>query len=99
MTTVEVVLGGPAAGGGFVARDPDGRVLFVRHGLPGERVRALITEEQPRWARADAIEILEPSVDRVTPPCPASGPGGCGGCDFQHVELHVQRELKAQLLA
>ena len=99
MTTVEVVLGGPAAGGGFVARDPDGRVLFVRHGLPGERVRALITEEHPRWARADAIGILEPSVDRVTPPCPASGPGGCGGCDFQHVELHVQRELKAQLLA
>ena len=82
-----------------MARDPGGRVLFVRHGLPGERVRAEITEEHPRWARADAVEILEPSVDRVSPPCPAAGPGGCGGCDFQHVELSVQRELKSQLLS
>ena len=98
MTTVEVVLAGPAAGGGFVARDPGGRVLFVRHGLPGERVIAEITEEHPRWARADAIEILEPSPDRINPACPAAGPGGCGGCDFQHVDLAVQRDLKAMLL-
>ena len=98
MTTVEVVLAGPAAGGGFVARDPGGRVLFVRHGLPGERVIAEITEEHPRWARADAIEILEPSPDRINPACPAAGPGGCGGCDFQHVDLVVQRDLKAMLL-
>jgi len=82
-----------------VARDPGGRVLFVRHGLPGERVVAEIGEEHPRWARADAIEILEASPDRVAPPCPAAGPGGCGGCDFQHVDLAVQRDLKAQLLA
>ena len=99
MTTVEVVLGGPAAGGGFVARDPGGRVLFVRHGLPGERVLAEITEEHPRWARADAVEILEASPERVAPACPAAGPGGCGGCDYQHVAIATQRELKAQLLA
>ena len=81
-----------------MARDPGGRVLFVRHGLPGERVIAEITEEHPRWARADAIEILEPSPDRINPACPAAGPGGCGGCDFQHVDLVVQRDLKAMLL-
>ena len=81
-----------------MARDPGGRVLFVRHGLPGERVIAEITEEHPRWARADAIEILEPSPDRINPACPAAGPGGCGGCDFQHVDLAVQRDLKAMLL-
>ena len=81
-----------------MARDPGGRVLFVRHGLPGERVIAEITEEHPRWARADAIEILEPSQDRIDPACPAAGPGGCGGCDFQHVDLAVQRDLKAMLL-
>ncbi len=81
-----------------MARDPGGRVLFVRHGLPGERVIAEITEEHPRWARADAIEILEPSPDRINPACPAAGPGGCGGCDFQHVDLAVQRNLKAMLL-
>ena len=81
-----------------MARDPGGRVLFVRHGLPGERVIAEITEEHPRWARADANEILEPSPDRINPACPAAGPGGCGGCDFQHVDLAVQRNLKAMLL-
>ena len=81
-----------------MARDPGGRVLFVRHGLPGERVIAEITEEHPRWARADAIEILEPSPDRINPACPAAGSGGCGGCDFQHVDLAVQRDLKAMLL-
>ena len=99
MTTVEVVLGGPAAGGGFVARDPGGRVLFVRHGLPGERVVAEITEEHPRWARAEAIEILEAAPERVSPPCPAAGPGRCGGCDYQHIDPSLQRDLKAQLLA
>ena len=82
-----------------MARDPGGRVLFVRHGLPGERVLAEITEEHPRWARAEAVEILEAAPERVDAPCPSAGPGRCGGCDYQHVELSLQRELKAQLLA
>jgi tRNA/tmRNA/rRNA uracil-C5-methylase (TrmA/RlmC/RlmD family) len=95
---LELTLGNPANGGGCVARDGSGRVVFVRHGLPGERVLARLTEEHPRWARADAVEILEPSPDRVTPPCVFSGPGNCGGCDYQHVSLEAQRELKRQLL-
>ena len=82
-----------------MARDPGGRVLFVRHGLPGERVVAEITEEHPRWARAEAIEILEAAPERVSPPCPAAGPGRCGGCDYQHIDPSLQRDLKAQLLA
>ena len=40
---VELEVGAIAAGGGCVARGPDGRVIFVRHSLPGERVRARIT--------------------------------------------------------
>ena len=96
---LELILGGPAAGGGFVARAEDGRVVFVRHGLPGERVRARLTEEHARWARADAIEILEASPDRVLPPCPAAGAGACGGCDYQHASLAAQRRFKAQLLS
>ena len=43
-------------------------------------------------------EILEPSPDRVEPPCPAAGPGRCGGCDFQHVALPAQRVLKAAVI-
>jgi tRNA/tmRNA/rRNA uracil-C5-methylase (TrmA/RlmC/RlmD family) len=95
---VELTLGGPAAGGGFVGREADGRVVFVRHGLPGERVIAELTDEHPKWARADAVEILEASPDRVDPPCPYAGPGMCGGCDYQHIALPAQRELKRQLL-
>jgi tRNA/tmRNA/rRNA uracil-C5-methylase (TrmA/RlmC/RlmD family) len=99
MDLVELELGAPAAGGGFVARDPTGRVVFVRHGLRGERVRARLTDEHATWARADAVEILSPSPDRVDPPCPYAGPGRCGGCDYQHVALGVQRALKSERLA
>jgi tRNA/tmRNA/rRNA uracil-C5-methylase (TrmA/RlmC/RlmD family) len=88
-------VGAVAAGGGCVARAPDGRVVFVRHSLPGERVRARITATTTRYLRADAVEILMPSPDRVSPPCPHAGPARCGGCDFQHVELGAQRRLKA----
>jgi len=96
---LELTLGRPAAGGGFVGRGADGRVVFVRHGLPGETVRAVLTEEHARWARADAVEILVPSPDRVDPPCAFSGPGRCGGCDYQHATLEAQRTYKGQLLA
>ena len=96
---VELEVGAIAAGGGCVARGPDGRVIFVRHSLPGERVRARITSETTSFLRADAIEILEPSVDRVAPLCPHAGPGRCGGCDFQHVALPAQRKIKEDLIA
>ena len=99
METIELTLGKPASGGGFVARDEGGRVVFVRHGLPGERVRALLTEEHARWARADAVEIIEPAAERVRPPCAAAGPGRCGGCDYQHATLAAQRSLKGQLVS
>ncbi|GAB2929809.1 class I SAM-dependent RNA methyltransferase [Nonomuraea fastidiosa] len=73
--------------------------MFVRHALPGERVIAAVTEETSRFLRADAIEILEASPDRVVPPCPYAGPGRCGGCDWQHATLDAQRRLKAQVVA
>lgn len=97
---VEVEVGAIAHGGHCVARY-DGRVLFVRHGLPGERVRARITEGGPgdRFLRADAVSVLEASPHRVAPRCAAAGPGGCGGCDFQHVATGHQRELKAAVVA
>ncbi|WP_338752477.1 class I SAM-dependent RNA methyltransferase [Janibacter alittae] len=97
---VEVQVGPIAHGGHCVARY-EGRVLFVRHTVPGERVRARITEGGPgdRFLRADAVEIVEASPHRVPPRCPVSGPGGCGGCDFQHVSTAHQRELKGQVVA
>lgn len=87
-----------ASGGGCVARAADGRVVFVRHALPGELVRAVITQETKSFLRADAIEVLRASPDRVVPPCPYAGPGRCGGCDWQHISLPAQRKLKADLI-
>ena len=92
---LELTVGAPAAGGGFVARTPDGQVVFVRHAIAGERVLARITEATTRYLRADAIEVLEPSPDRITPACSFAGPGRCGGCDYQHIDLGAQRLFKA----
>ena len=96
---LELEVGAIAAGGGCVARAPDGWVVFVRHSLPGVRVLARVTAATTSFLRADAVEILAPSPDRVDPPCAHAGPGRCGGCDFQHVELGAQRRLKAFRIA
>ena len=89
---------GPIAHGGHCVARAEGRVIFVRHALPGERVRIEITERKKAFWRADAVEVLSASPDRVTPPCRFSGPGGCGGCDFQHVSPDGQQRLKTQVL-
>ncbi|MDQ1684247.1 MAG: hypothetical protein QOC82_984 [Frankiaceae bacterium] len=85
-------------GGVCVAHAPDGRVIFVRHALPGEQVRLEITERRPSYLRADAVEVLRASPARVLPPCPYAGPGRCGGCDWQHASLDEQRRLKAAVV-
>ena len=91
---VEVEVTAFAHGGHGVARH-EGQVLFVRHAIPGEAVRARVTEvgSGGRFVRADAVAVLEASPDRVEPPCPWAGPGRCGGCDLQHVALPRQRAL------
>ncbi|WP_372730105.1 class I SAM-dependent RNA methyltransferase [Nocardioides sp.] len=98
----EAEVGPVAHGGHCIVRlpEPESRVVFVRHTMPGERVVLEITEgtEGDSFWRADAVEILQASPERVTPPCPYAGPGLCGGCDFQHVALGHQRELKAAVV-
>jgi tRNA/tmRNA/rRNA uracil-C5-methylase (TrmA/RlmC/RlmD family) len=96
---VEVEVGPVAHGGHCVARH-EGRVLFVRHCLPGERVRVQVTEarEGQRFVRADCVEVLAGSPHRVPAPCRYAGPGLCGGCDFQHVAPDHQRDLKAAVV-
>ena len=70
---LEIERAGP--GGDCVARVPDGRVVFVRGALPGERVRVAITDDNKRFLRADTVAVLKASPDRVTPPCPHAWPG------------------------
>ena len=95
---VELTAGDVAHGGWCVARPPGGPAVFVRHALPGEQVLARITEVTSRLARAEAVEILAASPERVTPPCPHARPGGCGGCDWQHAARPAQRSLKAAVI-
>lgn len=99
-TSVELEIGPVAHGGHCVARY-EGRVVFVRHTLPGERVVARLTEAGPtaRFWRADAVEVLEASADRVESVWPAAGPGGVGGGELAHVALPAQRRWKEAVLA
>ena len=95
---LELDVGAVAHGGVCVARH-QGRVVFVRHALPGERVRARVTEDRGGgFCRADAIDILVASPDRVAAPCRWAGPGLCGGCDWQHASADAQRAMKAAVV-
>ena len=100
----EIILrvGSPAHGGHCVARlddDPAGRVVFVRHALPGEVVRAVLTEKSAKIWRADAVEVLSASPDRVRSVWREAGPGGVGGGELGHVALSAQRTWKRWVLA
>jgi tRNA/tmRNA/rRNA uracil-C5-methylase (TrmA/RlmC/RlmD family) len=94
---LDLEVGAFVHGGHCVARH-DGRVVFVRHALPGERVRAVVTEVRKDFLRADAVEVLTASAHRVKAPCRFAGPDACGGCDLQHATLQYQRELKAAVV-
>ena len=87
-----------AAGGDGVARDASGRVVFVPHGAPGDRVRARVTEAKASFARAEIVEILAAGEARVTPACAAVA-RGCGGCAWQHVARGAQLAAKQALVA
>ncbi len=88
---------GPIAHGGHCVARHEGRVIFVRHAIPGETVRVRIRQVASSFARADAVEVLRASPHRVTPPC--SNAARCGGCDFQHIEVGHQRELKRRVVS
>lgn len=75
-------------GGMGLARLADGRVCFVEGALPGELCKVKLTFQKKDFTRGRAIEILEPSADRVAPKCPMYGK--CGGCSLQHLASDKQ---------
>jgi 23S rRNA (uracil1939-C5)-methyltransferase len=87
-----------AAGGAAVAREASGRVVLVDGALPGETVDAVLTEERSSYVRARVSAVLEPSPDRVAPPCPHVA-RGCGGCGWQHISLEAQRRYKTKVVS
>ena len=95
---LELTTGAAANGGSCVARH-DGRVVFVRYALPGERVRVRLTAQKGSYWHADAVEVLEASPDRIDPLCPVAGVDGAGCCDLAFVEPAAARRLKAEVVA
>jgi 23S rRNA (uracil1939-C5)-methyltransferase len=85
-----------AYGGNGVAR-LNGFVVFVRRGLPGDRVRARVTKVKRNHAEALATEVLEPSPERVAAPC--SHYPACGGCRFQDLAYEAQTAAKEAQVA
>jgi len=85
------------AGGDALAHDADGRVVFVPGALPGERVRVALGEVRRDFARAELIEVIDASPNRVEPPCPHVA-AGCGGCPWQHIEVAAQRDFRRTIV-
>jgi 23S rRNA (uracil1939-C5)-methyltransferase len=94
--TYEVTLATLTYGGDAIGRLEDGRAVFVPFGLPGERVRLCLIEEKRGFARAEIVEILEASPERISPRCKHFGQ--CGGCHYQHVPYNAQLKTKADIL-
>jgi tRNA/tmRNA/rRNA uracil-C5-methylase (TrmA/RlmC/RlmD family) len=86
-----------AHGGHFIARH-EGAVIFVRHAIPGEVCTIEITSTGSSFNRADVISVSQKSSDRVSAPCRYAHRQGCGGCDFQHISVQRQRELKSDVI-
>ena len=78
----------------------EGKAIFVRGGLPGERVRVIVEVDRGRFARGRVVEVLEPSPDRVAPRCPYFGfeATACGGCQWQHIAYAAQLRFKTALV-
>jgi len=93
-----VVAGAPANGGSCVAHH-EGRVVFVRYALPGERVRVRVTADRGSYWHAEVLEVIEPSDDRVASLCPIAGADGAGCCDLAFAAPEAARVLKAQVVA
>lgn len=95
-----------AQGGEALAREENGRVLFVPYAIAGERARVELTESKRGFARGRVLEILEASPARITPRCPHFPPSPaisnlktfCGGCQWQHIAYKAQLQFKTQIV-
>jgi len=96
MDELEVELTTLVYGGDAMGRLPDGRAVFVPYGLPDERVRVRLVDEKRGHARAELLEVLRPSPERIAPRCAHFGV--CGGCHYQHLAYSRQLDYKTTIL-
>lgn len=73
-----------------------GRVVFVSGVCAGEEVRARILSVKKGYAQADLETVIQPSPDRIAPPCPVFGK--CGGCQWQQIAYPAQLQAKVEIL-
>ncbi len=96
MSNLFIKIERPAFGGVFIGRH-EGKVVMVRGAvLPGETVEVSIDEDKKDYFTASVVKILEPSPERIEPPCEYYGI--CGGCSLQHVPYHLQIRIKEEIL-
>lgn len=96
MTSLNVRLTGFAYGGEALGRLEDGRMVFVPFALPGETVSIRLVEEKRGYARAQLVEVLQASPERISPRCAHFGV--CGGCHYQHLPYAAQLAAKTAIL-
>lgn len=94
-----VLTTGPAANGGSCVARHEGRVVFVRYALPGETVRVRVVDERGSFWRAEVLEVIEASPDRVDSLCPIAGVDGAGCCDLAFADPAATRRLKGAVVA
>ncbi|HST50584.1 MAG TPA: class I SAM-dependent RNA methyltransferase, partial [Pyrinomonadaceae bacterium] len=82
--------------GGLGLAHARGQTVFVALSAPGDRVRARVESVRSRVAFASVVKVVEPSRERVEPPCPYFG--RCGGCDFQQLSYEAQLAAKVEII-
>ncbi len=97
MQTIELTTEQMAYGGAALARY-EGKVIFVPYALPNERVRVRVTFTNKRWVKAELLDVLEASPERIEPLCSHFGPQRCGGCHWQHIQYEAQLRYKYEIV-
>lgn len=95
--TFELEVDRVAAGGDGLGTAPDGRVVFVPSSVPGDRLTVGIVQQKKQFIRGKIDTILSPSPNRVDAPC-VHVAEGCGGCDWQHISVEAQAQLRVDLV-
>ena len=88
---VEITIEGMSHEGRGIAH-VKGKVAFVEGALPGEVVTAAYQTNRGQFSELKAVEVIEPSPDRVEPPCMYAS--SCGGCSLQHLSSESQLLFK-----
>ncbi|MDN3543486.1 MAG: 23S rRNA (uracil(1939)-C(5))-methyltransferase RlmD [Roseateles asaccharophilus] len=83
-----------------VARNTEGKVVFIDGALPGEEVQVSVGRKKNNWEQGTLMALRHESSQRVTPGCPHFGlhAGACGGCKMQHLHAGAQVAVKQRVV-